>query len=195
MLMNYRKSRRGGFLMEGASIDNFDDATPEVKDTVKELEDDLTNNVPTVDAPEVSNGDIQDAGVDATAESAVLYKVPGSRRPKYLVKMDDVLRIQEGAAKEEAGESEDTAPAESEAEPAECTTQAGDVVEQIADANGVDKEDITVVIQAKECAILSQAAICESAAGYSNGWQQKRLRAMKAAITDLTFSGIDMVRI
>lgn len=222
MLLNTRRlKKRRHFLLEGASIDNFDMSTSEVKDTVEQLEDDLASNVPNVNAPEVSNGEIQNGGLDGkegvdqiptdvTAENAVIFLKESYNGNKYYVNMEDVLKIQEGAAEKESEEKAEedpaddpnnavsdegaVAPEESEVEPAECDTQASDVIEQIADANGIDKSDVTVVIQAKECARIAKAALCEEAAGLNNSYNQRKLRALKAAVSDLWFNNIDMIQ-
>lgn len=137
------------FLSEAATQDLMDPATSaEVKDTVDELEDILTNNVEEVKPDDmVTNGGVP----VTTAESAILIESNG----KYFLSMEAVMAICEDEAAEEAdGEPTEDAIAD----------KAPDVVEQIADANGVDKDDITIVINADECAYICECAINESKA-------------------------------
>lgn len=148
------------FLSEAATQDLMDPATsPEVKDTIDDLQDTLTNNVEEVKPDDmVTNGGVP----VTTAESAILIEANG----EYFLSMEAVLAICEDEAAEDATEDEvaDSAP---------------DVVEQIAQANGVDKDDITVVINADECAYICECAINESKA--SKG-KKKGKAARKASI-------------
>ena len=151
------------FLSEAATADLMDPATSEeVKDTVEELQDTLTNNVEEVKPDDmVTNGGVP----VTTAESAVLVESNGH----YFVSMEAVIAICEDEAEAETAD-EPTADA--------IADKAPDVVEQIADANGVDKEDITVVINAEESAYLCECAINESKA--SKG-KKKGGKAVKKA--------------
>ena len=139
------------FLSEAATADLMDPATSdEVKDTVDDLQDTLTNNVEEVKPDDmVTNGGVP----VTTAENALLVESNG----RYYVSMEAVLAICEDEAEvPETASDDDAADA--------CAEKAPDVVEQIADANGVDKEDITVVINADEAAYVCECAINESKA-------------------------------
>lgn len=165
------------FLDEAATADLMDPATSEeVKDTVEELEDVLTNNVEEVKPDDmVTNGGVP----VTTAESAVLVEANG----KYFVSMEAVIAICEDEAAEEAGEG---------VEPSadDVADKATDVIEQIADANGVDKEDITVVINAESCGYICECAINESKCNKSKGGKKKKA-VKKAKILSKVTKALD----
>lgn len=154
------------FLSEAAVQDLMDPATSEeVKSTVDELEDTLTNNVEEVKPDDmVTNGGVP----VTTAENAVLVESYGH----YFLAMEAVLAICEDEANAEAAED-----GADEATPDQVAGKAPDVVEQIAQANGVDKDDVTVVINADECAYICECAINESKA--SKGKKKKAVRKAK----------------
>ena len=154
------------FLSEAATADLMDPATSdEVKDTVDDLQDTLTNNVEEVKPDDmVTNGGVP----VTTAENALLVESNG----RYYVSMEAVLAICEDEAEvPETASDDDAADA--------CAEKAPDVVEQIADANGVDKEDITVVINADEAAYVCECAINESKAGKGKKKSGKSVRKAK----------------
>ena len=136
------------FLSEAATQDLLDPATSkEVKDTVNELEDTLTNNIEEVKPSDmVTNGGVP----VTTAESAILVESAN----EYFVSMEAVIAICEDEAAEETGEAEP--------DPEVVADKAVDVIDQIATANGVDPDQVTVVISADEAAYLCECAINES---------------------------------
>jgi len=150
------------FLDEAATQDLMDPATSgEVKDTVEELEDVLTNNVEEVkDSKMVSNGGVP----VTTAESAVLFESKG----QYYVAMEAVMTICEDEA---AAETEDPTPEE-------VADKAPDVIEQIADANNVDADDITVVISKESAMYLVECALNESKCGKKDGKAAKKVKGL-----------------
>ena len=155
------------FLSEAATQDLMDPATsPEVKETINELEDVLTNDVEEVKPSDmVSNGGVP----VVTSESALLMESAGG----YMVAMETVLAIAEAEAAEE---SETADPA-----PEEVAEKVPDVIEQIADNNGVDKEDITVVINAESALYIVECALNESRAGKKNGKAAKKAKILSKA--------------
>ena len=154
------------FLDEAATADLMDPATSEeVKDTVDELQDTLTNNVEEVKPEDmVTNGGVP----VTTAESAVLIEANG----KYFVSMEAVIAICEDEAAEDL-------PAGEEPSADAVADKATDVIEQIADANGVDKEDITVVINQESCAYICECAINESKCSKGKGGKKKAVKKAK----------------
>lgn len=158
------------FLSEAATQDLMDPATSdEVKDTVEELEDVLTNNVEEVKPSDmVTNGGVP----VTTAESAILVEgVNGG----YYVAIEAVISICEDEAAEDPAadtdvDGEPTADAVAE--------KAPDVIDQIAQANGVEPEDITVVINSESALFICESAINESKA--SKG-KKKGGKAVKKA--------------
>ena len=153
------------FLSEAATQDLMDPATSEeVKDTVEELEDTLTNNVEEIKPDDmVTNGGVP----VTTSESAILVEHAG----EYFVSMEAVIAICEDEATDDANGEEPT--------PDAVADKAPDVIEQIADANGVDKEDITVVINADEAAYVCECAINESKASKGKKKGGKSVRKAK----------------
>lgn len=155
------------FLSEAAVQDLMDPATSEeVKKTIDELEDTLTNDIEEVKPDDMTTN----GGVPVTtAENALLVESAG----RYYLAMEAVLAICEDEAAAEAEADGDTSEPSADA----VADKVPDVVEQIADANGVDKEDITVVINADECAYVCECAINESKA--SKGKKKKAVRKAK----------------
>jgi hypothetical protein len=154
------------FLSEAATQDLMDPATSkEVKDTVDDLEDTLTNNVEEIKPDDmVTNG-----GVPVTTEeSAVLIEAAGG----YFLAMEAVISICEDKAAEDL-------PADETPTPDAVADQADGVVEQIANANGVDKDDITIVINADEAAYICECAINESKASKGKKKGGKSIRKAK----------------
>lgn len=157
------------YLSEAATADLLDPGTSEeVKDTIEELQDDLTNNVEEVPADDmVTNG-----GVPViTAESAILAE---SSNGRYYISMEAVMRICEDEAEVAADGEEPTAD--------EVVDQADNVIDQIANANGIDPEDVTVVISADEMTYMCECAINESKCNKKKGKKKGGKSAKKIAI-------------
>jgi hypothetical protein len=154
------------FLSEAATMDLMDPTTaPEVRETIEELEDELANNVEEVKPDEmVTNGGVP----VTTAESAILIESNGC----YYVAMEAVLAIAEDVATDEANGEEPTAD--------EVAGEVPGIIDHIAKINGVDVEDIKVVISAEESAYICECAINESKA--SKGKKKGGKSAKKAKI-------------
>lgn len=154
------------FLDEAATADLMDPATSEeVKDTVDELQDTLTNNIEEVKPEDmVTNGGVP----VTTAESAVLVEHNG----EYFVSMEAVISICEDEAAEDL-------PAGEEPSADAVADKATDVIEQIADANGVDKDDITVIINQESCAYICECAINESKCSKGKCGKKKAVKKAK----------------
>lgn len=172
-------------LSEAAAGDMLDpQVAPEVKETIEELEDDLTNNVEE-NFPEklmTTNGGIQ----PTTDTAAVLTDVNESAgSPKrYYVALEDVISIMEAEGEEAAAEANDgAAPSPEAAEAAEPEPE--NVVDQIAAANGVDPADVTVVISNEHCKFLAETAILESKCGKKNGKATKKVKKLKKVVNQL----------
>ena len=74
---------------------------------------------------------------------------------------------------------EDEAAAESEdPTPEEVADKAPDVIEQIADANNVDADDITVVISKESAMYLVECALNESKCGKKDGKAAKKVKGL-----------------
>ena len=155
------------FLDEAATADLMDPATSEeVKDTVDELQDTLTNNIEEVKPEDmVTNGGVP----VTTAESAVLVE---SKTGEYFISMEAVIAMCEDAAEEEL-------PAGEEATADQAAEQANNIIELVADKNGVDPDQITVVINAESCAYICECAINESKCSKGKGGKKKAVKKAK----------------
>lgn len=153
-------------LSESAAADLLNpDVSEEVKDVVEELEDVLTNNIEEVkEKDKTTNG-----GIPVTTQGAPVMEAACTygRAGKYLVTIESVIAIcenEEAAAAEAAPEEEPMeepgqAPAEvPEADPV-------NVIEKIASDNGVEPEQVKVVISSESAKYFSEMAILESKCG------------------------------
>ena len=174
-------------LSEAATADLLNpEVDDEVKDVIGELEDDLTTNVELVKDEDMmtTNG-----GIPVTTEAVSLMEAAGDYgRARYLVTLENVIAIMETegekeAEEEKAMEEPGTPPTEEECEAHEPT--ADNVVEKIANANGVDPEQVAVVITAENVRFLAETALLESKAGKKKGKGGKKLKKIKKAIDDL----------
>lgn len=150
-------------LSEAASADLLDPkVSDEVKDVIDELEDVLTNNIEEVDEKDkTTNGMPVHAEAVAMMESSVGY---GNAR--YLLKIEDLMAVREAegeAAAAEAMEEPGQAPTPEEVEAA--APDAGNVIEDIAAKNGVEPEQVAVVITAETVRFLAETALLEAKCG------------------------------
>lgn len=180
-------------LSEAATADLLNpEVSDEVKDTIEELEDTLTNNVEEVkDDDKTTNG-----GIPVTTEAVSLMESANNYSgAKYLVKLEDVIAIKETEGEEKAeekmeepteeGEPAPAAPSEEECE--ECEPNAVNVVEDIAEKNGVDPDQVAVVISSESVRFLAQTALMEAKCGKSkkDAKATKKLKKTKKTIDEL----------
>lgn len=171
-------------LSEAASADLLDpEVSAEVKDVVNDLDDILTNNIEEVkDSDKTTNGMPLKAEAVAMMESAAPYG-----RARYLLRIEDLMAVRESegeaAAKEEAGD-EMKEPTEEEIEAA--APEASNVIEDIAAKNGVDEDQVAVVISAESAKFLARTALLEAKCGTDKkdckalGKAKKLLKTAKA---------------
>lgn len=150
-------------LSEAASADLLDPkVSDEVKDVIDELEDVLTNNIEEVDDKDkTTNGMPLKAEAVAMMESSVGYG-----KARYLLKIEDLMAVREAegeAAAAEAMEEPGQAPTPEEVEAA--APDAGNVIEDIAAKNGVEPEQVAVVITAESVRFLAECALLEAKCG------------------------------
>lgn len=171
-------------LVEAASADLLNpEVSEEVKDVIEELEDDLTNNVEEVDEKDkTTNG-----GVPVVSEAVNLYaaQVPAGTA-EYFVSLETVIAIKEtegemAAADKNATADEGTAPATAE----ECEPDAANIVEDIAAKNGVEPEQVAVVITAESVKMLVENTLLEAKCGKRGGKNAKKLKKTKDTIDEL----------
>lgn len=171
-------------LSEAASTDLLaPEVSEKVKEVIDELEDTLTNNVEEVkEEDKTTNG-----GIPVTTEAVAIMESTGNYdRARYLVKLEDVIAIKETegeAAAAAAVEEPGTAPTEEECEKAE--PDAANVVEDIAAKNGVDPEQVAVVITAENVQFLAETALLEAKAGKKCGKGAKKLAKLGKAVDQL----------
>ena len=150
-------------LSEAASADLLDPkVSEEVKDVIDELEDVLTNNIEEVDEKDkTTNGMPLKAEAVAMMESAVGYG-----KARYLLKIEDLMAVREAegeAAAAEAMEEPGQAPTPEDVEAA--APDAGNVIEDIAAKNGVEPDQVAVVITAESVRFLAECALMEAKCG------------------------------
>lgn len=170
-------------LSEAAVADLLDpNVSEEVKDVIDDLDDALTNNIEEVkDGDKTTNG-----GIPTVTESVALMESSSNYgRARYLVKLEDVIAVQESEGEAEAAAEAEpgTAPTPEEAEAKE--PDATDVVKDIADRNGVDEDQVAVVITAENVRFLAETALLEAKCGKKKGKGCKKLLKTKKAIDQL----------
>lgn len=167
-LFNYASN----MLFESSTADLLDpEVDSDVKEVIEELEDDLTTNVQEVPAKDkVSNG--ADALLNPTPESCMLYETSGG---KYLCNIFDIMRICE-AEEEETGVAPD----------------AGDVADQVADANGTTSDELVIVAPVKVAEEIVEACINEAKCGKkgSKAKSKKKAKSLSKALKEIKDKGI-----
>ena len=150
-------------LSEAAAADLLDPkVSPEVKEVIDDMEDILTNNIEEVkDSDKTTNG-----GVPVVAEAvAVLESANTYGKAKYLVTLESVIAVMENEGEKLAAEESDTpgeAPTPEEAEAHE--PHAANVIEDIAARNGVEADQVAVVISAENYRFLAEMTLLEAKA-------------------------------
>ena len=170
-------------LSEAAAADLLDpEVSEEVKETIGELEDTLTNNVEEVkEDDKTPNG-----GIVVTTESVPVLRANNNYgRAQYLVSLESVIALMEAEGEEAAAAAAQPgeAPSAEDAEAAE--PDAANVVEDIAEKNGVDPEQVAVVITAENVSFLAETALLEAKCGNKKGKGAKKLKKTKKAVDQL----------
>ena len=160
--MLYAK-KASDLLYEAAAAEFMDpDVSEEVKDTVTDITDILTNNVDTVD-PE----DKETNNAVLTAESCAIFETSYG----YAVDVRDIMRICE---EEEAMTGE--APA------------ASDVAADVAEENEVDTDELVIVAPADVAQEIVEACLYEAKCGKS-GKATKKAKKLGEVLGDLKAKG------
>lgn len=150
-------------LSEAASADLLDPTvSAEVKDVVDDLENILTNNIEEVkDEDKTTNGMPLKVEAVAMMESANPYG-----KARYLLKIEDLMAVRESEGEEAAKEEmEEPGEAPSEEEVEKHCPNVGNVIEDIAAKNGVEPEEVAVVISTESVRFLAQTAVLEAKCG------------------------------
>lgn len=188
--MLFKNSRR--ILSESATADLLNpEVSDEVKDVVVDLEKDLSNNVEEVDDEDkTTNG-----GIPVTSEAVAMMESAGRYgKAKYLVSLESVMAVMESEADAAATAPEAGEAPDEDAEPEEPSPV--NVVEDIAEKNGVDPEQVAVVITAESVRFLTEHAILESKAGKKGKKAKacKKLKKVEETVKQLKEGGITIVR-
>lgn len=192
--MLFKNPRR--LLSEAATADLLNpEVSEEVEDVIEELEDILTNNVEEVeDEDKTTNG-----GIPVTTESVALMESHcGYGNARYLVRLEDVMSIMEAEGEAEAAaqmEEPGQAPTAEEAEAAEPEPE--NVIEDIADKNGVEPDQVAVVITAESMRLLAENVVMEAKCGRKGKKKAKnkgKLDKMLTAMRKLKNKGIKLVK-
>lgn len=164
-------------LSEAASADLLNpEVSEEVKDVINDLEDTLTNNVEAVkDEDKTTNG-----GIPVVAEAVnIMESVTQYGNARYLVALETVIAIKETEGEKAAEETmEEPGEAPSEEKCADCEPNAVNVVEDIAEKNGVEPGQVAVVISSENVRFLAETALLEAKAG-KTGKQAKAAKRLK----------------
>lgn len=154
-------------LSEAATDDFLDpDVSPEVKEDIQELQDDLSSNVEVVDAE-----DKETNNAVLTAESCPVWYLESTNR--YAVDIRDIMRICE--AEEDAT-----------GEPADAGDVASDVVANNDEVG--DKDDLVIVAPADVAQEIVEFALLEAKSGRS-GKGAKKAKSLKNALKELKDKG------
>lgn len=173
-------------LSEAAAADLLDpEVSEEVKDVINDLQDDLTNNIEEVkDDDKTTNG-----GVPVVAEAVSLMESAHDYNgAKYLVTLENIIAIKETEGEQEAQEKmEEPGQAPTPEECEECEPNAVDVVEDIANKNGVDPEQVAVVITSENFRFLAETALMEAKCGKKGKGARaaKKLGKMRKTVDEL----------
>lgn len=155
-------------LSETASADLLDPAVDsEVKNVVDDLQDALTTNV-----EEVPAEDKETNNAVLTAEACTIFEAAIAGR-KYAVDIRDIMRICE-AEEEETG----------------VTPDAGDVAQDVAQANDADSEDLVVVAPADVAQEMIESALNEAKAGKKCGKAKKKAGKLAKALNQIKKKGV-----
>lgn len=191
--MLFKNPRR--LLSEAATADLLNpEVSDEVKDVIVDLEKDLTNNIEEVkEEDKTTNG-----GIPVTTESvAIMESAVGYGKAKYLVTLESVMAVMESEAEAEVP-VEEPAAGEAPAEEVPAVEPSPvNVVEDIAEKNGVEPEQVAVVITAESVKFLVEHAILESKACKSGKDAKacKKLAKVGKAVKDLKEGGVMVVRV
>ena len=154
-------------ITEAATADFLDpEVDQEVKDTVEEIQDDLTTNVEIVDAD-----DKETNNAVLTAESCAIWESI-STKGRYFVDIRDIMRICE-AEEEVTGQPAD----------------AGEVATDVADANNVSEDELVIVAPADVAQDIIEACIFEAKCGSKSDKAKKKAKGLSKALKDLKAKG------
>lgn len=195
--MLFKNPRR--LLTESATADLLNpEVSDEVKDVIVDLEKDLTTNVEEVkEEDKATNG-----GIPVTTESvSIMESAVGygpAKKARYLVTLENVIAVMESEAEAptEEAPAADAGEAPTEEAPA-CEPSPVNVVEDIAEKNGVEPEQVAVVITAESAKFLTECALLESKAGKKGKKAKayKKLAKLGKVVGELKESGVTIVRV
>ena len=133
--------------------------TPEVKDVVKELEDDLADiELEVSDHDKKADGDLM-----VTKESVALMESASTYgKAKYLLRFEDLCSVMESEAEMAAEAEVEAGEAPTPEQVEEHMPEPQNVIDDIAEKNGVEPEQVAVVITAESMRLIARAALLEA---------------------------------
>ena len=179
--MLFKNPRR--LLSEAATADLLNpEVSDEVKDTIVGLEDILTNNIEEVkEEDKTTNG-----GIPVTTESvAMLESAVGYGKAKYLVTLESVIAIMETEGEAAATAAAEPGEAPTEEEIAAAEPSPVNVVEDIAEKNGVEPDQVAVVISSENCRFLAEMALLEAKSAKGKKKASKKVKKIKDTVEEL----------
>lgn len=157
-------NRAHNLLTEAAAAEFLDpDVSEETKEVIEDIQDDLTNNIDTVDDDEKETNNAV-----LTAESCPVFESNG----RYLVDIRDIMRI-----------------CEAEEEVTGVEADAGEVASDVAAENDVDENDLVIVAPVDVAQEIVEACLYEAKCGKS-GKSKKKAKGLQKALADLKSKGI-----
>lgn len=173
-------------LSEAAAADLLNpEVSEEVKEVINDLEDVLTNNVEEVDEKDkTTNG-----GIPVVAEAvSMMQSATGYGAAQYLVTLENVIAIMETEGAEAAAAEAEVETPGTPPTPEACEAKEPDavnVVDDIAQKNGVEPEQVAVVITAESVKFIAECALLEAKACRKNGAAKKKALKTRKAIKQL----------
>ncbi len=174
-------------LSEAAATDLLE-VEGEVKDVVDELQDDLDDIEIVKPEDMTTNG-----GIPVVSEAVSLMRSSNDYNgARYLVSLESVMAVMESEGEKAAEEDMDTEEVEAGEAPTpedveEHEPHPANVVEDIAARNGVDPEEVAVVISSEAVAMLAEHALLEAKVDRKgkNAKGTKKMNKVKKVIDDL----------
>lgn len=189
------KSPIRNLLSEGAT--GTDLVTPpdeELKDDINDLEKTLNDDTAVEDIKDEDKSST--TGIPMVAEAVAIMESSSTYgKAKFLIKLEDVIAVRETEGEEKAkAETPYCEPSEEDCEAHE--PDSADIIKDIADKNGVEPEQIAVVIRTENVKFYAQAAILESKCNKTGNAakSKKKLKAIKKTVDELSKGNIKMVK-
>ena len=163
--------------------------TPEVKDVVKELEEDLADiELEVSDKDKKADGDLM-----VTKESVALMESASTYgNAKYLLRFEDLRAVMESEAEMAAEAEVEAGEAPTPEQVEEHMPEPQNVIDDIAEKNGVEPEQVAVVITAESMRMIARGALLEAKCG-QDAECTKKLKHTAKIVRAMKEAGCNMV--